>query len=86
MASCMDCKIDYDEINGQQIGTIRFCRLHRAAPELLRALQMLSNEPLGDYIYQVRNDEMEGWTGPRVINWGEAVQKAAAAIVLATSE
>ena len=40
MESCMNCKIEYEDINRQRMGIIRFCPLHQAAPELLRAAKM----------------------------------------------
>lgn len=40
MASCMDCKIEYETVNGNRLGIIRFCPLHAVAPELLRAAQL----------------------------------------------
>lgn len=59
-------------------------RLIAAAPELLEALTMLMQEPLGDFIYDVRDSEMQGWDGPRVANWSKAIMKATAAIAKAT--
>jgi len=62
-------------------------RLIAAAPDLLEALVALSSNPhihLGDLIYYVREREGEGWDGPAVTAWGEAVEKAKAAIKKAT--
>lgn len=58
-------------------------RLIAAAPELLEALQKLMREPLGDFIYDIRDSEMQGWDGPRVTNWGEACILAKTAIAKA---
>lgn len=52
-------------------------------PRLLAALKGVAQHPdiaLGDCIYDVREREGEGWEGPRVKAWGEAVHEAEAAI------
>jgi hypothetical protein len=57
-----------------------------AAPELLEALKALTSNPhvdLGGLVYQVRDREGEGWDGPQVTNWSNAVQAAKAAIAKA---
>jgi glutathione S-transferase len=64
-------------------------RLIAAAPDLLEALIGLSTNPrlnLGDLIYQIRERELEGWDGPAVTAWAEAVEKAKAAIKKARGE
>jgi hypothetical protein len=61
-------------------------RLIAAAPELLEALKALTSNPhvdLGGLVYQVRESEGEGWDGPQVTNWSNAVQSAIAAIAKA---
>jgi hypothetical protein len=57
-----------------------------AAPDLLEALKALMTNPhvnLGDLIYKVRDSEGEGWDGPQVKAWSDAVQAATAAIAKA---
>ena len=64
-------------------------RLIAASPELLGALGALLNNPhvdLGDLAYQVREREGEGWDGPAVKAWSEAVSQAKAAIAKATGK
>ena len=57
-----------------------------AAPELLEALKALTTNPhvnIGDLVYRVRESEGEGWDGPQVKAWSDAVQAATAAIAKA---
>jgi hypothetical protein len=64
-------------------------RLIAAAPDLLAALEALSSNPylhLGDLVYAVREKEREGWDGPAVTAWSEAVMAAKAAIAKARGE
>ena len=64
-------------------------RLIAAAPDLLAALEALSSNPrlnLGDLIYTVREREGEGWDGPAVTAWNDAVMAAKAAIAKARGE
>jgi hypothetical protein len=64
-------------------------RLIAAAPDLLAALEALSSNPhlyLGDLVYAVREKEGEGWDGPAVTAWSEAVMAAKAAIAKARGE
>ena len=42
--------------------------------DAIAALRLLNQEGLGDFIYAIRENELEGWSGPRVINWGKAVE------------
>lgn len=61
-------------------------RLIAAAPDLLESLKALTTNPhvnLGDLVYKVRDSEGEGWDGPQVKAWSDAVQAAAAAIAKA---
>ena len=61
-------------------------QLIAAAPELLEALKALTTNPhinLGDLVYKVRDSEGEGWDGPQVKAWSDAVQAAEAAIAKA---
>ena len=58
-------------------------RLIAAAPDLLETLVALTNNPhvcLGDLVYQIREREGEGWDGPAVRAWSDAVTKARALI------
>lgn len=49
----------------------------RAEPEALQVLRKLFEvTDLGDYIYDVREREGMGWDGPKVTQWGQAVQAA----------
>ncbi|MES2352097.1 MAG: hypothetical protein V4641_31405 [Pseudomonadota bacterium] len=62
-------------------------RLAAAAPELLAALLALTSNPhlhLEDLVYNVRDREGEGWDGPAVKAWSEAVTAARAVISKAT--
>lgn len=44
-------------------------------PELKSALQILLNEGLDDkFIYDVRENEMQGWDGPRVTAASNAIK------------
>jgi hypothetical protein len=48
-----------------------------------KAVLKLVEEPLGDFVYRIRENELRGWGGPRVVNWGEAsslAEKAARAL------
>ena len=57
--------------------------------ELLSALEALLSNPylnLGDLVYQVREREGEGWDGPAVTAWSDAVMAAKAAIAKAKGE
>ena len=52
-------------------------------PCLLAALKALTSNPyvsLGDLVYAVREQEGEGWEGPMVKAWSNAVREAEAAI------
>jgi hypothetical protein len=40
--------------------------------ELAKALGVLMSENIGDMTYQVRERELKGWEGPRVVRFGEA--------------
>lgn len=47
------------------------------------AVLKLVEESLGDFVYHIRESELMGWDGPRVVNWGEAsvlAEKAARAL------
>lgn len=64
----------------------RRARLIAAAPDLLEALKALTSNPhvdLGGLVYKVRDSEGEGWDGPQVKHWSDAVQAARAAIAKA---
>lgn len=74
MTTECDCK------NGANF--IKHCQLHKAAGEMYAALVMLFKEELGDFIYEIRDNELKGWEGPRVMNWGKAVTKAKAAMAV----
>lgn len=78
-------------------GNIALCNLARenfddakliaAAPDLLAALVALTTNKhlsLGDLVYTIRERELEGWEGPSVVAWSEAVTAAKAAIKKAT--
>lgn len=57
-----------------------------AAPDLLEVLKALTTNPhvnLGDLVYKIRDSECDGWDGPQVKAWSDAVQAAAAAIAKA---
>lgn len=52
-------------------------------PRLLCALVALTTNPhvsLDDLVYTVREREGEGWEGPSVVTWGNAVADAQRAI------
>lgn len=54
-----------------------------ASLEMLAALKAISSNPhcdLGDLVYRVRESEGEGWDGPAVIAWSNAVQAVKTAI------
>lgn len=60
-----------------------------AAPELFEALSaLLSNKHinLGDLVYAIREREGEGWDGPSVTAWSNAVDAARKAIAKARGE
>ncbi len=40
--------------------------------ELAYALRVLLDEGLGENVYHVRDDELKGWEGPRVVAYGNA--------------
>lgn len=41
--------------------------------EVLEALKVLFvDETIEDYVYNVKEHELQGWTGPRVMAFGEA--------------
>lgn len=47
--------------------------------DAIAALRALSANPclnLGDLVYQVRDRELQGWEGPAVIAWSNAVTAA----------
>ncbi len=86
----------FPESAGKWIATVR--RYHNeaeqrataallaAAPELRDALEALTTHPhvsLGDLVYAVREREGEGWEGPAVKAWSDAVKAAAAALAKA---
>lgn len=54
-----------------------------AAPLMYEALKGLMENPkidLGDLVYIVKERECEGWDGPNVVAWSNAVQLARAAL------
>lgn len=60
--------------------------LIKAAKPMLAALEAISSNPhldLGDIIYTVREHEGQGWDGPAVKAWSDAVTAVKAAIALA---
>ncbi len=62
-------------------------KLIAAVPELLEALIALTTNKhlsLGDLVYHIRDRELEGWEGPSVKAWSDAVTKAENAIAKAT--
>ncbi len=64
-------------------------RLIAAAPDLLAALEAVSSNPhldLGSLVYKVRDSEGEGWDGPAVTQWSNAVQAVKAAIAKAKGD
>ena len=50
--------------------------LGEQALDVLRQLVSNKHISLGDLIYQIREREGEGWDGPWVIQWGDAVKNA----------
>jgi hypothetical protein len=50
--------------------------------DVLRALLTNPHLDLGDLVYDVREREGEGWDGPSVNAWGNAVTKAKALVGL----
>lgn len=75
-----DSYVDIDEPDANLIA---------AAPELLAALECLFSNPyisLGDLVYHIRERELQGWDGPAVTAWGNAVTAAKAAIAKAKGE
>lgn len=58
----------------------------QADQDLLEALEALTSNPhidLGGLVYKVRDSEGEGWDGPQVKHWSDAVQAARTAIAKA---
>jgi len=55
-------------------------RYEHAFKAMEEALRMLSQESLGDFIYEIRDSELQGWDGPRVENWSRAVRIVAVAL------
>lgn len=54
-------------------------QIKEAGPRLYEALKALFDNhhvSLGDLVYQVREREGEGWDGPCVKQWGDAVENA----------
>lgn len=50
----------------------------------LQALEKLAGAtPLGDYVYDIREDEGLGWDGPRVKAWSDGCALATRALALA---
>lgn len=44
-------------------------------PEVINALKVLiEQESIGDFVYDIREREGEGWDGPRVVAFSDAVQ------------
>lgn len=74
---CFDIPRDSQEIH------IYTDPLGQAAPALAKALQALmtnSHVDLGDLVYTVREREGQGWEGPAVKAWSDAVVAAKAAL------
>jgi hypothetical protein len=64
-------------------------RLIISAPDLLAALEALFSNPhldLGDLVYTICEKELQGWDGPAVKAWSDAVTAAKAAIKKARGE
>ena len=54
--------------------------------DAIAALRLLCKESLGDFIYDIRSNEGEGWDGSMVTNWGKAVEAARLALLRADAE
>ncbi len=65
-----------DEVEQLQYGHSVFDHpLAKENRRLEHIIKMLNVEPLGDFIYNVRDREGQGWDGPRMKNWGQACMK-----------
>jgi hypothetical protein len=56
---------------------------NKEGPRLLAAVKAITTHPhitLGDLVYEVREQEGEGWDGPGVKAWGDAVTELDAAV------
>lgn len=61
---------------------------NKCGPRLLGALSALLNAEhvsLGDLVYEIREREGQGWDGPAVKAWSDAVTEAKAAVTEAES-
>jgi len=62
---------------------LSLARMFAAAPDMLAALEAISSNPhcdLGSLVYKVRDSELEGWDGPAVTAWGNAVEAVTAVL------
>lgn len=48
--------------------------------DLISGARMILTESPGDFVYVIRESEMEGWDGPRVTNWNAGVMAIESAI------